>query len=281
MPLHRTMLLLLMLTMLLGSTGCCWLTQCNRLPTAELTNARITYADFEKARLQLTMKVNNNYRVAIPLTALEFDLRVDDRPLLSGAVPQSVSIPANGSRTIRFPVEMAYEDILELLDSSRLGTLVSYEVNLLLRTDAGLLGVHELPIQFSGELPIPKPLVLSYKDAELTSVTLTRLRGKVRMSVMNPNEFPAALDELQWKVHLNGPEIADGTVSLSRTLAPKSTRDVSLSLSVRPLAFAQAVVDAVLGLRAELALRGNLRGALGPVPLNQKFEFQEEVRLQQ
>lgn len=164
---------------------------CNAVqsPTAMVRGAQLGKVTPEGMMLNLDMTVSNPNAVSIPLTKMSYDMRLggaDGAKLLDGTANPSTSIPANGSAPVTVPVQIRWEDLLNVKDALVSGGgNVPYTLSGKLSAGGGipLIGEQSVPLSYSGTLPLkealrdPQALVQSPAARELARRVLGQVGG--------------------------------------------------------------------------------------------------------
>lgn len=124
-------------------------------PTADVTAIHIPKMNLKKADIVVDMLVKNPNPVPIPLVDINYLIESDGRKLLSGLIPDAGTIHAHGSETIKIPVCLIYDDIKNTYGEIHPGNIIPYKVKVDLIMDVPVFGRLTLPLEKSGEIPVP------------------------------------------------------------------------------------------------------------------------------
>lgn len=238
-------------------------------PSARVTGASISDLALDKAGLLFDVEVTNPYSIPMPLASLDYTINSDGKKLVSGKQSLDGLIPANGSRTIQLPVNIVFQDALNILSGVKPGEVVPYDAALNLSADAPGLGPLTLPVKKSGELPIPTAPEVKLTDMSIRELSLTNVAANVSMDVTNTNQFKLGINEMTYDLALGGSRIASAKLDNPADLAPGKTSNVSFPIQFSPLSFGRSVYNMLTGSEAGYALTGSVKGStpFGPVNL--------------
>ena len=172
-------LLLLCVTLCLGSTGCSSLTSLQR-PSASVAGMNLGNVDERGFTMNFDVNLSNPNSVALPLAAADYKLGLGGVQVLDGKAKPTGSVPANGTRVVTLPVSVTFDHLLSAEQAIRgSGGDVPYDLDAALSFDTGnpLFGSLRVPLRHSGTLPLKQ--VLSDPQALLRNPAARRLATEV------------------------------------------------------------------------------------------------------
>ncbi|KAJ7960511.1 Late embryogenesis abundant protein Lea14 [Quillaja saponaria] len=123
----------------------------------------------------------------------------DGRKLVSGLIPDAGTIHAHGEETVKIPVHLIFDDIKSTYDDIKPGSIIPYKVKVDLIVDVPIFGRLTLPLEKTGEIPIPyKP------DIDLEKIRFERFSFEETVAVLhlkleNKNDFDLGLNALDYE----------------------------------------------------------------------------------
>ncbi len=226
-------------------------------PTAELTSASLADLSLDGVTVLMQVAVTNTYGVDLPLAGIDYGVDVLGRPVVSGEVPTSSTLAAGATQTISVPAKLDFMHLLDLVSGLSAGDVVPWTAQLGVRVDAPGLGPVTLPLQASGELPVPAVPRLSMPSIEWTELSFTEARATLELDIFNLNSFPLDLDASALALSLAGTRVADASVSAGR-LAQQDTTTLAVPISFKPSDLGFALLSVLQGQAADYALTGKL-----------------------
>nr|AFK34094.1 unknown [Lotus japonicus] len=124
-------------------------------PTADVTGIHIPSINLDKADLVVDILIKNPNPVPIPLIDINYVVESDGRKLVSGLIPDSGTIHAHGEETIKIPLTLIYDDIKSTYSDIKPGSIIPYKVKVDLIVDVPVIGRITIPLEKTGEIPIP------------------------------------------------------------------------------------------------------------------------------
>lgn len=269
---HRFVLIIAMLTTAFLLTGCETLTKLAQglnKPSARVTGASISDLNLDQAGLLFDVEVSNPYDIAMPLASLDYAINSGGKKFVSGEKSLSGTVPAGGTRTIQLPVNVVFQDALNILSGVKPGEVVPYEASLNLTADAPALGPITLPIKRSGELPVPVAPQVKLTDLSVKKLTLTNVEANVALDVTNNNKFNLGVRNLAYDLSLGGTRIASAKLDHAAKLSEGETANMSFPIQFSPLSFGRSVFNMLSGSEAGYAITGSVAGdtPFGPINL--------------
>ena len=214
-------------------------------PSASITGVHI--ADFSLTDLTLVFDVAiaNPYPVPLPLVNVDYALASGGKSFLQGQAPLQGSVPANGSQTVSLPAKVVFFDLLRALQGVRAGSVVPYDGTLGLSVNVPEVGAVRLPLQKSGQVPVPTIPSVSVTQLAWQKVSLAGATGVMNVRIGNNNEFPVDIAGFDYALRLAGFDVASGALANAASLVPGATKDIGISLSISTAQAGLALFQAV------------------------------------
>lgn len=150
----RTSFLLLSIALL---SACSSLSQLVEAPKVSLANVSLLQANLLEQRYRLTLRVQNPNAVAIPISGINYAVKLAGVDFASGLTPNSFNIPANGEDLVTVDVST------NLIDSAR-------QIFNVLRSRP-----ENIDYQLSGDVKVDLPFVKSLPFSRTGQVNLRGL----------------------------------------------------------------------------------------------------------
>lgn len=227
-------------------------------PSASVTGARLTSLNTDSAGLTFDVKISNPYSVAIPLANLDYALASDGKAMLAGKAALSGSVPAKGSSVVAVPVNIRFADVMNAVSGIKLGSVVPYKADLTLSSEVPGVGPISLPMNHSGEFPVPAVPTVEVADVKWDELGLTGVAGALSLKVSNPNQFDIDLSKLGYLVKLGGREIASGAAKSGMGLSAGKNSTITIPFKLSAMQAGMAVLDMAKSATASYEVRGDL-----------------------
>ena len=211
---------------------------CSTQPSASLAGVSVQSIDLTSATLNFDVTVSNPYPMALPLTNLDYNLSSKAASFLSGKAALQGSVPALGSKTVSLPVKVSYSELLAALKGVRPGQVVPYQAAVGLSVDVPAAGSLRLPLEKSGELPVPAVPEVKVENITWGDVSLEKASGVIKLNVINRNEFAVDLSKIDYALSLGGAEVARSALSAPTKLGASGgsgTVEIPISFSPKSL----------------------------------------------
>src|ERR1041385_7698210 len=98
-------------------------------PSVTIADVELTDLTLSSVKLDFGVDVGNPYSVDLPVLNLDYAVSSSLAPgksLFSGSVAGAGSIPANGHKVLRVPVEVGFTSLMTMLPQVKLGSVVPY-----------------------------------------------------------------------------------------------------------------------------------------------------------
>lgn len=227
-------------------------------PTAEVSGFHLPSINLEKADVVVDVLVSNPNPIPIPLVDILYLIESDGRKLVSGTIPDAGTIQAHGSETIKIPVSLVYQDIKDTYDDIHPGEVIPYRVKVELLVDVPVLGRITLPLEKTGEIPIPYKPDVDVDKIEFEHLSLEETSASLHLKVENKNKFDLGIKALDYNFILADVTIAEASLSRSANIAQCGEGVLEIPISFRPKDLGSAVWDIVRGRGAGYSMTGKL-----------------------
>lgn len=231
---------------------------CQTKPSATVTGVGLTGLDLQKVKLTFDVKVENPYKVALPLVNIGYRLASQDRQFLNGQAALSGSVPAEGARTIQLPVELRFSELLSVLQGVRPGAVVPYSAGLDLSLNVPVVGAMTLPLNHSGRFPIPTVPSVALAGVKFGSLSFDQASVTLQVKVKNTNDFDFTLGRFQSAVKLSGQEIGQTSITPSTGFTPGQEKVIELNAGFSPKAFGLAFFNTLFSAKASYNITGTM-----------------------
>ena len=227
-------------------------------PSARILGAGVRNLSLQSLDLVFDVEVSNPYGVNLPLVDLNYTIGSSGQQLLSGSIKPSGSVPANGTSVVQLPARLDLAAVLKTLPGVKPGAVVPYDAQINLIVDVPLLGEMNLPLERSGEIPVPAPPQITLLSFDVGNLGLDEVRAEARLRVNNTNRFRIDLARIRFNLALGGRNVASTRLSAAPKLAPGQSAVLKIPLSLSPRALGAGVLDVLSGGDASYAISGRL-----------------------
>jgi LEA14-like dessication related protein len=217
--------------------SCATLNEVVQKPKAKVSGVSIADLSVKQVTLDVLVDVYNPNPVALNTESLTLDLNVNQHSLAKlERSNYRHSIAAKGNSQITLPLTLTFDELRKLAGSLGDQDSLQYGINGELGFKLPVLGVLALPLEYSGELPIPKWPKVDIADVNVKQFNFSGVELEAKLILSNPNAF--ALDLNQFNYQLNAASNTIGSSRLSNVSLPagaSKTVTVPFSLSLSEL----------------------------------------------
>lgn len=238
-------------------------------PEVKFRRMQIESIALDLVKTRFFLDVTNPNPLPIHLGGLGYGLALDGNRVLQGSIDRAIDVPARGRAPIQVPLEVPLgesgEAVLRLLQKDK----VEYALDTRFRFRWGE-GQIELPVRFSGEIPVPKLPTVHVREFRFTSIRPSGLGVAVTTTVTNPNDFNLPIDRLRFLAKLNGRTVLRNQEIENLSLKAKQTRDFRLNFSVDLLDVGLSALALSKRPRMKWEVEGALEAGVVKLPLRLK-----------
>jgi len=142
-------------------------------PKVSLAGVKFGDVGFDATNLVFDVKIDNPYKVVLPLTNIDYALSSGEVGLFSGKADIATTIPAGGSEVVSLPVKISNLDIVKAFSAFkdvRPGSAVDYKASGGLSVEAPVIGELRLPLSKAGQLNVPEIPDADYLKGKLIEI---------------------------------------------------------------------------------------------------------------
>eukprot|EP01018_Ginkgo_biloba_P015094 Gb_15316 [translate_table: standard] len=238
-------------------------------PTADVSGIHIPSISLKKVDLVVDVLITNPNPIPFPLVDIDYLVESDGRKLVSGLIPDAGTIHAHGSETVKIPITLVYDDIKDTYDDIKPGSIIPYRVKVALIADVPVFGKLTLPLEKTGEIPVPYKPDVDLDKVEFDNFSFEETSATLHLKLENKNDFDLGLNALDYEIWLADVSIGGAQLAKSSKLDKNGISYIELPISFRPKDFGSALWDMIRGKGAGYAMKGNLEvdTPFGPMQL--------------
>lgn len=227
-------------------------------PALEYSNMSIQSINFNEAVLLFDFDVTNPNNIGITADRYSYEFFVNDNSFISGDQQENVRIARESTSTLRVPVTLRFTEIVNTFDSLLRSDRFAYKINTAFEFDIPGLGSQTLPINASGELPIPKVPRIEFAGFDVKELTLSGAEMDIRLKVSNSNIFPISLLDANYALEVNGRNWLDSSLDNTLRLSPSESQDLIIPVRLNSSQMGPVLIDMMRGnAEFEYRLTGN------------------------
>ncbi|XP_004491214.1 uncharacterized protein [Cicer arietinum] len=227
-------------------------------PTADVKEIHIPKINLHKVDIVVDVLIKNPNPVPIPLIDINYLIESDGRKLVSGLIPDAGTIHSHGEETVKIPLTLIYDDIKETYADIKPGSIIPYRVKVDLIFDVPILGRFTLPIEKTGEIPIPYKPDIDIDKIQFEKFSLEETVANLHLKLENKNDFDLGLNALDYEVWLGDVSIGGAQLTKSAKLEKTGITYIDVPIKFRPKDFGSALWDMIRGKGTGYTMKGNI-----------------------
>ncbi|KAG9440716.1 hypothetical protein H6P81_020881 [Aristolochia fimbriata] len=240
-------------------------------PTANVAAVHLPSIDLKHADIVIDVLVTNPNPIPIPLVDIKYLIESDGRKLMQGLIPDAGTLHAHGSETIKVPLTLIFDDIKNTYKEIKSGNVIPYKVAVELIVDLPVFGNIGLPLETTGEIPVPYKPDVDLQKVKFSSFSFEETSAMLHLKVDNKNDFDLGLNTLEYDICLAGVAIGGARLSKSAKIDKNGYGLIEIPISFRPKDFGSALWDIIRGKGAGYALKGAIDVDTPFGPMNLPF----------
>ncbi len=202
-------------------------------PGVRLKDVHLGSLSFDAAELLIDVDIENpNPLVPIALTAVDYDLKINDISFLKGQQPHELRIDPLGGTVFQIPVTLNYKNLYDTFQSLRNQDVTAYNIDCGLSFELPGLGLARVPLSASGEFPAVKIPSISVDGLKVKKVNVTGADMELQLRMDNPNAFALLLNRFDYELHVNGKPWATGMGTNQVQVGSKGESAITIPISM-------------------------------------------------
>ncbi|EEE66944.1 hypothetical protein OsJ_23809 [Oryza sativa Japonica Group] len=227
-------------------------------PTADVTGIHIPHISLEKVELIADVLITNPNPVPIPLVDIEYLIESEERKLMSGTIPDSGTIHAHGSETVKIPLLLIYDDIKSTYGDIKPGSIIPYKIRVVLHIDIPVIGRISIPLEKNGEIPVPYRPDVNVSKIKFEQFSFEEATATLHLNLDNKNDFDLGLNSMDYEVWLSNVSIASAEMKETTNIKKQEVTTMNLPISFRPKDFGSAMWDMIRGKGTGYTIKGHI-----------------------
>lgn len=219
----------------------------NQRPTIQYSSMSIQSIDFNSATLQFNFDVDNPNPVGLTANRYSYEFFVNENSFLSGTQEENLRISRESVSTLSVPVTLRFSEMFNTFSTLFRDDSFAYAINTEVQFDVPGLGMQRLPVNASGNLPIPKVPRFEFGGFEVKNLSMSGADMEVRLNVTNTNSFPIALNRANYQLDVNGRNWLDTSLSEPLRLSEKDSSQIIIPISLNASQMGNVLVEMMMG----------------------------------
>lgn len=231
-----------------------------REPNVEFSKMSVESISFDGVSLLFDFDVTNPNRMGVSAEGYNYEFFINENSFLSGVHEQALSIGAESNSVVQVPVSMKFSELFQTFESLVRQDSLSYLLSTEVEFDLPVMGSRKVPVQASGNLPIPRMPRINFGGFDIKNVSLSGADVEVSFRITNPNLFKIGLLGASYVLDVNGRNWLDTELEESVEVEAGENKLVTLPIRLSASQMGSALMDIMTG-RSEFEynLRGNAR----------------------
>ncbi|HHJ34818.1 MAG TPA: hypothetical protein ENJ87_03540 [Gammaproteobacteria bacterium] len=228
-------------------------------PTAKFTSMRLANINFEQVDLVFDLAIENKNPVSLKLAGLDYDLKIEDKSLVSGTTAQAIKVKANSTSPVQLPITLKFDDLKKLPGELWNKDKISYQLISQLNVNLPVIGNYAIPVSKKGELPVPRIPDIKIKDVKVKNISFTSAELVTLVEIDNPNDFGLTISKLNYQLEVNQQNWGQGKVTRSSNIPGKGKGFVEIPVKLNLLSAGRSAYTALVN-KSPVAyqLKGNV-----------------------
>jgi len=218
-------------------------------PSVEFSKMSIQNITFDGVTLLFDFDVTNPNSRDINAEKYTYEFFINDRSFISGEETEPITVGKESTTQVQVPVSMRFSEVYEAFGSLVREDSISYQMATDVSFDMPIVGTRNVPVQASGNLPIPKIPRIELGDFEVKRLSLAGAEVEATFRVTNPNAFRIALTGASYVLDVNGSNWLDTTLDELIEISGNESRTITIPVRLNASQMGSALLDIMAGER--------------------------------
>lgn len=201
-------------------------------PEVSVSDMNVTALSLQSIELTADIEIKNPNNLAVDLNSYKYNLDINDLSFISGDEESGMNIKAKESNIVKVPITLNYSELLETIRSLNNENDSDYNFSADLAFELPILGLVNVPVQYSGKIPVVKRPSISLKNFTVENISLSGAQVNIALNVENPNSFKLHMSRLSYDLSINGLESISGLINEEIKLEEGTSKDIELPISI-------------------------------------------------
>ncbi len=218
-------------------------------PSVEFSKMSIQNITFDGVTLLFDFDVTNPNSRDINAEKYTYEFFINNRSFISGEETEPITVGKESTTQVQVPVSMRFSEVYEAFGSLVREDSISYQMATDVSFDMPIVGTRNVPVQASGNLPIPKIPRIELGDFEVKRLSLAGAEVEATFRVTNPNAFRIALTGASYVLDVNGSNWLDTTLDELIEISGNESRTITIPVRLNASQMGSALLDIMAGER--------------------------------
>ena len=221
-----------------------------RKPEVSIKDYQISDLSLRDVEITFDLNIENPNPVGITLDSYSYQLDIEEHAFLDGTNKNRTEINAQSNKVVQLPVRFTFSELFESVKSVVNQDEVNYTIGADLNLNIPVLGALNIPVEKKGTLPVLKLPSLNVADLKVKNISFTSAQLELNVTVDNPNSFMMKLEDVGYKLDINGLKSFSGVIPKSLTLPKNETESVTIPIEVNLAQLGMSAYQALVNKQA-------------------------------
>ncbi len=199
-------------------------------PSVSYKSMKFNEMNFDQVGLLFDFEISNPNAIGIKATGFDYSFAIDGNEFLTGRNANGFEIAGRSTSPMQIPVSLGFNEILKTGSSIIRNDSISYTIQSSIQFDVPVLGIVNVPVESSGQLPVPRLPTVSVEGFSIKNISISGAELLLRLKWFNPNSFGITLGNLNYNLDVQGNRWASATVANRSTLASKDEKIIEIPI---------------------------------------------------
>jgi LEA14-like dessication related protein len=200
-------------------------------PKVRIASAELTKLTFTDAEILFDVGIDNSNPIGLTMLGFDYDLILENNSFIKGKQDGEINIEPRAETIIPFPLSFEFENVFRTFKNLVERDSVSYTLKLNPAFQVPVLGRVQVPVEQSGELPIPKLPTITVHALRIKRFDFISADLVLDITIKNPNIFVIDISKFQYNFSVDQLDWASGeTKEISVPEKKSSTVEIPITL---------------------------------------------------
>lgn len=182
-------------------------------PSVAYKSLNFNEMNFNRVGLIFNFEINNPNAIGIKATGFDYSFAIEGNEFLNGTNNHGFEIAGRSASSLQIPVSLGFDELFKTGSALIRNDSIHYAIRSSIQFDVPVLGMTRVPVETSGNLPIPRLPTINVEGFSINRISITGTEILMKLKWVNPNNFGIMLGDLNYSLDVQGSQWASTTVT--------------------------------------------------------------------
>ena len=188
---------------ILSFVSCGLLKNSIKPPNTKILDVKTTSLSLQEVNFDIILEIENINNIGVELSNISYNLDIKENTLLEGFKNKNTIIKPKSKDTITIPIRLNIAKVFKSLGDSYENSTIDYKIKISPTIKVPILGNIKIPLNFKGEIPLPKVPSISIEDIKINKISFTKIKLTLDLKIKGNGGMNLYVDNLYYNFGIN------------------------------------------------------------------------------